>query len=183
MILMHYTVKLNHIEDKFQRKLKMQYVNMVRSSLSTTQKAISNVRTSNQQNKCPEPSKNHQELNKIKHRKQLKTYLVVLAAIAWLPTIILLPKSFESREFQFIFFSTKAILSPSLSQSFFYVYISLTKTQSVGGKSSFFFPLPSFFLFFFWKVYYPHLCRISVFHMYVATLIPFSLQKYFSYLL
>ena len=134
--------------------------------------------TPNQQNECPEPSKSSQEQNKIKHRKQLKMYLVVLAAIAQLPAIILLPKSFEISEFQFFFFfSTKTILSSSLPHSFFYVYIyiSLKQTQSARGKSSLFFHLPSFFVFLFWKVYSPRLCRISHFHMYVTTLILFSL--------
>ena len=61
MILIPYTVKLNHIEDKSQRKPKMQYMNTKRSSLSTTQKATSNVRTSNIHTQSANNAQNQQK--------------------------------------------------------------------------------------------------------------------------
>ena len=62
---------------------------------------------------------------------------------------------------------------------FLYLYSPL-KTQSVEGNPLSFLLLPSIFAN---QNVSPFPCRISSFHMYVATLIPFSLQKYFSYLL
>ena len=82
MILIHYAMKMDHIEDESQGRPKMQYMNRVRSSLSITQKsnkqqamAVYLMFTPNQQNKYSKPSKNPQEQNKMKHRKQLKTHL------------------------------------------------------------------------------------------------------------
>ena len=66
------------------------------------------------------------------------------------------------------------------SPFFLCICISLPKTQFLEGNPFSFLLFP--FLFKNQNVS-PFLCRISFFHMYATTLILFSLQKYFSYLL
>ena len=110
----------------------------------------------------------------------------IFTTITWLLGIVILQNPSKTVIYQFSSSLWRQSKNPpSLRHHFFYVYISaLKKPKSAKGKSPHFFPLPSFLCVFisFGRLTLPFMWDLF-FPMYVATLILFSLQKYFAYLL